>query len=104
MGPYCGRRTSARLGRNSLVVWLKADAPTLQQRIGQDATTARRRPSLTGLTGLEEIRHLLAVREPLYRQAAQIELDTEQVTPREVAGQIVGHVRRRLDDTSDRQR
>jgi shikimate kinase len=81
-----------RLRENSLVVWLTGRAETLHRRIGGDPTTASRRPDLTTLTGLEEIRYLLAIREPYYRSAAHLVLDTEAATPQEVAERIVRHI------------
>jgi len=61
-----------------------------------DATTASRRPALTDRTGLEEILHLLAKREPIYRQTAHMEVDTEGRTPEQLADEILG----RLDELS----
>ena len=55
------------LREDGFVVWLTADAATLWTRIERDASTAERRPALT-TGGLDEVRQLLAIREPLYRQ------------------------------------
>lgn len=82
-----------RLRSNGLVVWLTASAEALHGRIAGDATTASRRPNLTSLTGLDEIRHLLASREACYRSAAGLILDTEAYSPAQVAEQIVLKVR-----------
>lgn len=59
------------------VVWLKAPPETIHRRMGGDRTTAGRRPDLTSQGGLEEIVELLASREPIYREAAHLEVDTE---------------------------
>lgn len=69
--------------------WLTASAATLDARIHQDETTGSRRPNLTADGGLREIEQLLARREPLYRQCADFQVDTEESTPTEVADQIV---------------
>jgi shikimate kinase len=58
------------------VVWLRADVDTLAARIAGDATSRDRRPNLTGQGGVDEIRALLAVREPLYRETATLIVDT----------------------------
>ncbi|MDZ4683640.1 MAG: shikimate kinase [Planctomycetaceae bacterium] len=58
------------------VVWLQADAETLAARIAADATSRGRRPNLTAAGGLDEIRTLLAAREPLYRETATLTVDT----------------------------
>jgi shikimate kinase len=70
-------------------VWLKASPETLLQRISGDTTTAERRPNLTAQGGLEEIRTLLAQREPLYAQSAELTIDTQTSLPAEIAGQII---------------
>ena len=78
------------------VVWLTARPETILARMSGDATTASRRPALTDRTGLEEILHLLAKREPIYRQTAHMEVDTEGRTPEQLADEILG----RLDELS----
>ena len=71
------------------VVWLRAQPETILARMSGDATTAQRRPDLTSKSGLEEILHLLAEREPIYREAADIEVDTESKTPEQLADEII---------------
>ena len=65
------RRAMRLAGR---VVWLKASPETIHARMSADATTPTRRPSLTSKGSMEEILHLLSVREPAYREAAHLEL------------------------------
>ena len=71
------------------VVWLKALPETILARMSGDATTAGRRPSLTRKGPLDEIVHLLAAREPVYREASDLEIDTESKMPEEVTGEIL---------------
>jgi shikimate kinase len=52
-------------------VWLTAPAEELQRRILADPRSAVTRPALTAGGGLEEIRHLLGQREPLYASLAE---------------------------------
>jgi shikimate kinase len=77
-----------RLRAAGWVVWLKADAPTLWQRLQGDASTAERRPNLT-VGGLAEIEELLRVRTPLYRACAHVEIETEGRTPDKIVEEIV---------------
>jgi shikimate kinase len=63
------------LRATGFVVWLTADPETLWHRIAIDPTTGDRRPNLTAAGGLEEVRAVLAAREPLYRQAAHHTVD-----------------------------
>ena len=78
-----------RLRSAGFVVWLQAPAATIWQRIEADPTTVQRRPSLTSKHGLDEVEHLLTLREPLYRQAAHLELNTEEMSPSELVATIV---------------
>ena len=71
------------------VVWLKARPETIHARMSGDATTAARRPDLTDKGGLEEIVDLLARREPIYRQSAHLEIDTEAKSPDALAAEIL---------------
>lgn len=80
------RRQLARCGK---VVWLQASPATILRRVEADSTTAERRPRLTTAGGQEEVVRLLNEREPLYRECAQLKIDTEQKTPAEIAGEII---------------
>jgi shikimate kinase len=77
-----------RMRRAGKVVWLRADAETIWQRLQADATTWDRRPALT-VGGLSEVVQLLQVREPLYRECADWTVDTAGHTPEEVAELIL---------------
>ncbi len=71
------------------VVWLKASPDTIHRRMGGDATTADRRPNLTRQGGLGEIVEVLARREPVYRETATIEIDTEGKGLDQIADEIL---------------
>lgn len=89
----------AALRANGRVVWLQANPQTLLARIEQDATTSARRPNLTTRGGLDEIVHLLAVREPLYRETAHLAVDTEGKEPAQVAEEICARLQPELEGT-----
>jgi shikimate kinase len=78
------------LRASGLVVWLTAPAELLWDRISMDPTTAARRPNLAG-GGPDEVRALLAVREPLYAATAHAVVDAAR-SPEEVAGDILSAV------------
>jgi shikimate kinase len=78
------------------VVWLTARPETIHTRMTGDQTTATRRPNLTNRGGLEEVVHLLATREPIYRESAHLEVDTEDKSPDDVAVEIL----KRLNEDS----
>ena len=72
------------------VVYLKCDPDVLYQHIQSDPDTAKTRPALTNLGGgVEEIRKLLADREPIYRQAMTAELEVTYLTPEDAVVYIV---------------
>ena len=71
------------------VVWLVASVETLLARVSADATTAARRPNLTTAGGASEVRRLLAEREPLYRQLAEVSVRTDDRSAADIAREIV---------------
>jgi shikimate kinase len=74
------------LGKNACVVWLKASVENIVPRIcgGTD------RPALTaGKSFTEEVAEVLERRIPLYQAAADFEIDTDLLTPAQVADKIV---------------
>ena len=74
------------LQANSCIIWLKASVSAIVSRI-QGGTE---RPSLTGEKSFtEEVAEVLERRTPKYRSAAQYEIDTEQLTPEQVADRII---------------
>lgn len=77
-----GNATALRA--HGFVVWLTAPIEILAARIEGDSN----RPSLTGKPVAEEVREVLAIREPLYRAAAHAVVETGQETPEECAARI----------------
>ena len=74
------------LQTNSRVFWLKASVEVIVSRI-QGGTE---RPALTsGKTFTEEVAEVLERRIPKYKSAAQYEIDTDELTPEQVADRIV---------------
>jgi shikimate kinase len=64
------------LRKNGFIVWLKADAQVLFERMLRDHRTATGRPSLTGKGLLEEFKEVLVQREGLYEEASEALVDT----------------------------
>jgi shikimate kinase len=64
------------------VIYLRCEPEELQKRIHADPQTAAARPALTSLGGgIDEVRRLLAVREPIYRACMTAELDVTSLSP-----------------------
>ena len=69
--------------------FLRCEAQALHDRIHADPRTAASRPSLTHLGGgIEEIRSLLAIREPLYREVMTEELDVSEMSIEQAADML----------------
>jgi len=76
----------ARLKALGTVFWLKAETETIRTRIHDDTN----RPSLSGDTSfLDEIETVCQRRRPLYRQAADHTIATDDKTPAEIAREII---------------
>ncbi len=79
------------LQKDAVVIWLKASVATIVSRIQGDT----QRPSLTGGKSFtEEVEAVLAGRVSKYKQAAQYEIDTDQLTPEQVADRVCRIYRR----------
>ena len=78
------------LKKNGVVVLLNADIETLLKRIGDD----KARPFLTDAkTRKEEITEVLRQREKLYKNAADIVIDTDKLSSKQVAEKIVSGIK-----------
>ena len=74
------------LQKNGCIFWLKASVGTIVARIRGDD----QRPALTeGKTFVEEVAEVLQQREARYRAAAHHAIDTDTLTPQQVADRIV---------------
>lgn len=78
----------ASLQRHSLVIWLWASPEAIWERVRHQ----HHRPLLRTEDPQARIRGLLAEREPVYRRA-DVLLNTDVRSPRELAHSIVGHFR-----------
>lgn len=81
--------TRESIRRSGLSVWLTASLDTIASRILNDASTASRRPSLTGTDPRTEIELLLAARAPMYEEAATITVQTEGRTLESIVDEII---------------
>jgi shikimate kinase len=77
------------LKNSGCVVWLEGGVDTLMNRMEKDNSEGRNRPSLTGADPVAETRKVLEVRNPLYRRAADLVINTDGLTLEDVAERIV---------------
>jgi 3-dehydroquinate dehydratase/shikimate dehydrogenase len=87
-GAILDRRNTDALRASTVVVWLAAPPEVLAERIATDPNTARTRPALTKLDPVEEIRRVLAGRLDAYQRAADIVLDTANLSAGETAERV----------------
>jgi shikimate kinase len=74
------------LQRNSRIFWLKASVDTIVSRI----QGSKKRPALTpGKTFTEEVAEVMKQRIPKYKSAAHYEIDTDELTPEQIADRII---------------
>ena len=90
--------TRRRLHAAGEVVYLHADVATLHARTAGDLLSGKnRRPALTDLPAEEEVAAVLAVRDPLYRQAATITVPATG-TPEDVRDRVLAQLAAGDDD------
>jgi len=78
------------LQNNGVIFWLKASVDVVVSRI----EGGTQRPALTeGKTFTEEVAEVLEGRIPKYRDASQYEIDTDHLSPEQVADSIIEHTR-----------
>lgn len=71
------------LVRSGVVVWLRATIDTISQRVARGGA----RPRLDG-DATQALRDLYRARHPLYATVADVVIDVDELTPREVAARI----------------
>jgi shikimate kinase len=88
-GAILSAGTRAILARTGRTVWLQVTAEQAQRRMGGDPNSVNSRPSLTSLSGYDEIVSLLAAREPLYAECGQKSCCAAERTPEAVAEEVM---------------
>lgn len=71
------------------IAWLTARPETVWARLQLDPTSRARRPNLTSAGGMDEVRALMAAREPLYREIAHFTADADAPSPEAVVAAIL---------------
>ena len=75
------------LQKNAMIFWLRARVDTIVSRIQGD----NQRPSLTsGKSFTDEVAEVLERRTPRYQSAANHEIETDNLTPEQIADRIIG--------------
>ena len=85
-GVVMNKENVSRLKKNSILICLTASPDVILRRVSADDTV---RPLLAGRNKDQTIRELLATRQPLYQQAADIMIDTSDLDVNGVVEQII---------------
>jgi shikimate kinase len=75
--------------RGRPVVWLRAPADVLRDRLAADPATAIRRPALAGGDVLSEVAAAVEARQPLYHAVADAVIDVSAASADRIAERIV---------------
>lgn len=78
------------LSQRGVVVYLRATAEQLYKRTARD----RNRPLLQTEDPMAKIRELLEQRDPLYREVADVVMETGEENIRSVVRKLMGHLKR----------
>ncbi|MGD8292831.1 MAG: shikimate kinase [Desulfobacterales bacterium] len=82
--------TNVELMKNTgQVIWLKATPDTIRRRMLMDQASEGSRPALTSKDSIAEIEGTLAERKPLYRQAMDFAVDTDNFRLDEIVNNII---------------
>ena len=74
---------------NGFLVLLEATPEIIHSRIAQDKKTTQQRPSLTDKKPLDEIKHLIEQRKPVYKNAADHTINTSYASCEDVVYEII---------------
>lgn len=92
-GVILNKDNVAAIRDSGKVVWLRCKPETIRRLIVADQRSDEMRPALTDQGLLEEIEDVLAEREPLYREAMDLVVDTDQFDVSRLCDQIVDGIR-----------
>ncbi|MEK7225297.1 MAG: shikimate kinase, partial [Bacteroidota bacterium] len=87
---------TANLKHNGFVVLLETDAETIHSRLKLDTDRLTQRPDLTDKDPLEEIKHMLEIRKPVYQSAADIKIDTSSTSIEEISKIVVAEFKNKM--------
>lgn len=80
----------ALMRARGFVIYLRVDVDTQLKRVARD----RNRPLLLNVDRRQVLTDLIAVRDPLYREVADLVLDADRLTPGEATAALVGRLAR----------
>ncbi len=79
--------------KNGVVVWLRASAQTIKERMIDDENTEAQRPPLTTKGVIEEIEGVLVKRGPLYENASDFSIETDDLRIDAISRMIIAEIK-----------
>lgn len=101
-GAVLNEQTRQQMRQAGPVIWLQASPETILQRMQNDATTAHRRPALTGDEPRREVEELLSARTPLYEECADIVVTTDDRAVNDIVAEILQRLPADITGEGDR--
>ena len=92
-GVILDRNNVKHMKNSGMTVWLKAKPETIKKRIAEDENTEDQRPSLTSRGLIEEIEDTLLFRNPLYEEAMDFSVDTDDLKIDEICDIIINRIK-----------
>ena len=83
------------------VIWLTASSETVRMRMADDPVTGVQRPDLTAAGSLNEIDSVMTARQPLYQNAADLAIDTDDLEIGAVCQKILNFLDIKQDAGTD---
>ncbi len=83
----------SKIKASGKVIWLKTNPETIKARLLKDTNTKELRPSLTEKDFDTEIVETLKEREPLYKKAMDVEIDTDNIDIDNLCDNYFNHIR-----------
>jgi len=71
------------------IVWLMASERIIKERMDSDHALGKKRPSLTGIDSVNEIREVLKCRTAVYEKASNFKVDTSHLSVDEAVSLII---------------
>ena len=90
-GVVIDRDNVKNLKQKGWLVWLKADASVITERMRKEEKSGKSRPALSGVNPLREIDKVLDERMKFYERASDYIVDTNSLVPEEVAVAILSN-------------
>jgi shikimate kinase len=81
-----------KLRNRSFIVYLRISPPTAIKRISKDSKSEQTRPSLSGLSLVEEVERVLKERAPLYKKYADIIIESDRKDLNTLLKEVLKHL------------